>query len=53
MGYDPRAPRGAKPFPHADNTLWLAEQHGVGAADLKRIEVTGAAIRDVVYRFDA
>jgi uncharacterized protein (DUF362 family) len=53
MGYDPRAPRGTKPFRNADNTLWLAEQHGVGAADLKRIEVRGAAIHDVVYRFDA
>jgi uncharacterized protein (DUF362 family) len=53
MGYDPRAPRGTKPFRNADNTLWLAEAHGVGVADLKRIEVRGAPIRDVVYRFDA
>jgi len=39
MGYDPRATRGTAPFAHCDNTLLLAEAHGIGTADLKRIEV--------------
>ena len=28
MGYNPRADRGTKPFPHADNTMLLAEANG-------------------------
>jgi len=53
MGYNPRAGRGEPPFrKNADNTLLLAEAHGVGAVDLNRIEVRGASIADVVYRFD-
>ena len=53
MGYNPRASRGTPPFRNnADNTLLLAEAHGVGAVDLSRIEVRGAAIADVLYRYD-
>ena len=53
MGYDPRAPRGTPPFRNnADNTLLLAEAHGVGAVDLKRIEVRGASIAEVLYKYD-
>jgi uncharacterized protein (DUF362 family) len=53
MGYDPRAARGVPPFRNnADNTLLLAEAHGVGAVDLSRIEVRGASIADVLYRYD-
>ncbi|MCX6636214.1 MAG: DUF362 domain-containing protein [Acidobacteria bacterium] len=51
MGYDPRAPRGAPPFAHCDNTLLLAERLGVGSADLKRIEVRGVPLAQAVHRF--
>jgi uncharacterized protein (DUF362 family) len=53
MGYDPRATRGAKPFRTCDNTMLLAEAHGVGAADLKRIEVRGLSIEQALYRYDS
>jgi uncharacterized protein (DUF362 family) len=46
MGHDPRAFK-----PEAENTLLLAEAHGVGAADLSRIDVRGTAIADALYRF--
>lgn len=51
MGYDPRAKRGTKPFETCDNTLLLAEELGVGSADLSRIEVRGAPIVKVRYQF--
>ena len=44
MGYDPRADRGTAPFRTCDNTLLLAEGHGIGTTDLKRIEVRGVPI---------
>jgi uncharacterized protein (DUF362 family) len=52
MGYNPRATRGAAPFRTSDNTLLLAEAHGVGTADLQRIEVRGLSIADALYRYD-
>ncbi len=52
MGYDPRAPRDTPPFRHCDNTLLLAEANGIGAADLKRIEVVGVPIAQALYRFE-
>jgi uncharacterized protein (DUF362 family) len=52
MGYNPRADRGAKPFQHCDNILLLAEQHGVGSTDLKRIDVRGVGIADALYSYD-
>ena len=52
MGYNPRALRGTAPFRDADNTLLLAEAHGAGAADLKRIEVRGVKIEQALYRYD-
>jgi hypothetical protein len=52
MGYDPRARRGTKPFPHADNTMLLAEANGVGSTDLRRIDVRGASIEQVIYRYE-
>jgi hypothetical protein len=52
MGYDPRATRGTTPFKTCDNTLLLAEAHGVGTADLKRIEVAGVPIAQAIYRFE-
>ena len=51
MGYDPRAARGAAPFRTCDNTLLLAEAHGAGAADLKRIDVRGVPIQQAIYRY--
>jgi uncharacterized protein (DUF362 family) len=53
MGYDPRADRGTKPFPHADNTMLLAEANGVGSTDLKRIDVRGVPIAQAMYRYEA
>jgi uncharacterized protein (DUF362 family) len=52
MGYNPRATRGTAPFTKADNTLMLAEAHGVGTTDLKRIDVRGATIAQALYRYD-
>ena len=53
MGYDPRAARGVAPFRACDNTLLLAERHGAGSADLRRIEVRGVPIEQALYRYDA
>ena len=53
MGYDPRARRGAAPFRTCDNTLLLAEQHGVGTTSLNRIEVRGTPIAQAIYRYEA
>jgi uncharacterized protein (DUF362 family) len=51
MGYDPMADRGSPPFQNADNTLKLAEDHGVGTPDLKRIEVVGLPISEGAIQF--
>ncbi len=51
MGFDPMAERGTAPFETCDNTLRLAEDLGVGTRDLNRIEVVGAAIKDVAFKF--
>jgi uncharacterized protein (DUF362 family) len=50
MGFDPEAPHGQKPFP-GDNHLRLLAQAGVGAIDLKHIEVRGLKIKDAVCQF--
>jgi uncharacterized protein (DUF362 family) len=50
MGYDPRA-RGSGAFRRCDNTLLLAEEAGIGTADLRKIEVIGVPIDQVMYRF--
>jgi len=52
MGYNPRAVRGTAPFRTCDNTLLLAEAHGIGTTDLKRIEVRGLPIEQALYRYD-
>jgi uncharacterized protein (DUF362 family) len=52
MGYNPRAMRGAAPFKTCDNTLLLAEAHGIGTTDLKRIEVRGATIEQAMFKFE-
>jgi uncharacterized protein (DUF362 family) len=53
MGYNPRASRGTAPFKTCDNTLALAEAHGVGTTDLKRIEVRGVPVEQAIYRYDS
>jgi len=52
MGFDqPRAPRGVAPFAACDNHLLLAEQAGLGTADLGRIEVRGLSIPEARYPY--
>src|SRR5207249_589470 len=52
MGYDnPRAVRGTKPFHFCDNHLLLAEEAGLGSADLSQIDVRGMAIEMARYPY--
>ena len=52
MGYDdPRALKGTKPFVHCDNHLLLAEQAGLGVAELAKIDVRGEKIEQVKCNF--
>jgi uncharacterized protein (DUF362 family) len=52
MGYDnPRAVKGVKPFENCDNHLLLAEQAGLGRADLTRIDVLGLPIEKARYPY--
>jgi uncharacterized protein (DUF362 family) len=51
MGFDPLAVRGTPPFENCDSTLQLAEDAGLGTRDLKRIELAGAPIADVMFDF--
>jgi uncharacterized protein (DUF362 family) len=51
MGFDPMAERGTAPFETCDSTLRLGEELGIGTRDLKRIEVIGGRIADLVYPF--
>jgi hypothetical protein len=52
MGFNPRAGKGEAPFyRNAENTLTLAEEHGVGTTDLRRIDVRGVPIAQALYRF--
>ncbi|MBI4903050.1 MAG: DUF362 domain-containing protein [Acidobacteria bacterium] len=53
MNYDPMAQRGTAPFETCDNTLALAEQHGVGTRDPNQIEVVGATIEQAKFNFAA
>jgi uncharacterized protein (DUF362 family) len=52
MGYDPRAARGTKPFEYCDNHLLLAEQAGLGTADLAQIDVRGMTVDKARYPYD-
>ena len=52
MGYNPRADRGTAPFQTCDNTLLLAERHGIGTTDLQRIEVVGVPIAQALYKYE-
>lgn len=51
MGFDPMADRGTPPFERCDSTLRLAEEHGLGTRDLRRIEVAGMTIAEVRFAF--
>src|SRR5258705_253322 len=52
MGYEnPRAVRGVKPFGFCDNHLLMAEQAGLGSADLAQIEVRGMAIEKARFPY--
>jgi uncharacterized protein (DUF362 family) len=51
MGFDPMADRGTPPYERCDSTLKLAEMHGVGTRDLRRIEVIGGRIEDLKFDF--
>jgi len=52
MGYpNPRAARGIKPFQDCDNHLLLAEQAGLGIADLGQIDVRGMPIEKARYPY--
>ena len=48
-----RATRGTVPFRTCDNTMLLAEAHGAGTTDLKRIEVLGVPLEQARYPFEA
>jgi uncharacterized protein (DUF362 family) len=52
MGYDnPRVAKGVKPFDFCDNHILLAEQAGLGTADLSRIDVRGMPIEKARYPY--
>ena len=51
MGYDPRAAKGTKPFENCENHLLLAEQAGLGTADLARIDVRGMTVEKARYPY--
>jgi len=52
MGYsNPRATRGTPPYDMCDNHLLLAEQTGIGSADLSRIDVRGMTIAQARYPY--
>jgi uncharacterized protein (DUF362 family) len=52
MGYaNPRVARGTKPFDFCDNHLLLAEQAGLGTADLAQIDLRGTPIEKVRYPY--
>jgi uncharacterized protein (DUF362 family) len=51
MGFDPRAPRMTHPFNHGDNYMMLAEQAGLGSADLAQIDVRGLSIEKARYPY--
>ncbi len=52
MGYaDPRALKGKKPFAFCDNHLLMAEQAGLGIAELAQIDVRGEPIEKVKCNF--
>jgi hypothetical protein len=54
MGFaNPRAPRGQPPFNLCENHLLLAEQAGLGTADLASIEILGAPVASVTQHYQS
>jgi len=53
MGFDPLAEKGKAPFARCDSTLQFGEQLGVGIRDLKRNEILGVPVADVVFSYPA
>jgi len=53
MGFDARAPHGTAPFEARENHFLIAEQAGLGTADVERIDVRGVRIADVRTPFRA
>lgn len=51
MGHNPRAIRDEGPFRNCDNTLLLAEELGVGTADLSHIDVRGLPLGRAVFPY--
>lgn len=51
MGYDPLAQRGEKPFLRGDNTNRLAQEVGIGTADLNKIEIAGLKLQEAKFDF--
>lgn len=51
MGFDPMADRGKAPFEDCDSMLKVAEEAGIGTRELSKIEIVGAAPRDVGFPF--
>ncbi|QXD23907.1 DUF362 domain-containing protein [Opitutia bacterium ISCC 51] len=52
MGYDdPHAKRGEWPFKKCDNHIHLAEQAGLGIADLNQIDVRGMTIDEAFFPY--
>ena len=53
MGFDPLAEKGKTPFARCDSTLAFGEQLGVGIRDLKKNEILGVPVADVVFSYSA
>jgi len=52
MGYaNPLAARGTAPFASCDNHLLLAQNAGVGTADLSQIQVSGLTVQQALYPY--
>lgn len=51
IGFDPMADRGKAPFENCDSMLKVAEEAGIGTRDLSKIEMVGAALREVGFPF--
>ena len=51
MGFEPTSGRGTLPFERCDNHMLLAEEAGLGTADLARIEVRGLTLAEARHSF--
>lgn len=53
MGYDARAAHRTGAFSFCDNQFLLAEQLGLGTADVKQIDVRGLSLKEGIFRYRA